>query len=105
MKNYEFELNMDDSYRDYKYIDEWGCALIWFEEYGYGAEYNFCLDGEIDSSAIYLVEYNDETDDWEDKTYWFEHYEIDFNNPNWKTELEKAMYDFVIGVINKKKQI
>ena len=40
--NYEFGLNMDDSYKKYNDIDEWGMAVI---DFGiYGAEYNFCVE-------------------------------------------------------------
>ena len=29
---YEFELNMDDSYKQYIDIDEWGMAIMWVWE-------------------------------------------------------------------------
>ncbi len=99
--NYEFRLNMDDSYKQYTDIDEWEMAVVWVGYYG--AEYNFCLQNGDDYSAIYFMEYNDETDYWETEYDCFEHYEIDFNNPNWKLELKEAMYNFVINIINKEK--
>lgn len=97
MKNYEFELNMDDSYKNCEFIDEWEMAVLWTEYFG--AEYNLCIQNRDNYSAIYFMEYNSETDYWETDSNCFEHYEIDFSNPNWKTELEKAMYDFVINMI------
>ena len=61
MDKFEFELNMDDSYKNCETIDEWGMATIWAEDYG--AEYNLCLQNGDNYSAIYFMEYDDETDD------------------------------------------
>lgn len=91
---YKFELNMDDSYKQYTDIDEWGMAVIDFGTYG--AEYNFCIEEGDNYSAIYYMEYNEETGYWDTDYNYFEHYEINFNNPNWKLELKEAMYNFVI---------
>lgn len=91
---FEFELNMDDSYKNYETIDEWGMAVVWAGYYG--AEYNFCLEDGDNYSAIYFMEYDEETGNWETDSNCFKHYEIDFNNPNWKLELKEAMYNFVI---------
>ena len=89
--NYEFELNIDDNYKKYNDIDEWGMAVIDFGTYG--AEYNFCIEEGDNYSAIYYMEYNEKTDtDYN----CFEHYEINFNDFNWKKDLEKAMYNFII---------
>lgn len=98
--NYEFGLNMDDSYKKYNDIDEWGMAVIDFEIYG--AEYNFCVEEGDNYSAIYYMEYNEETDCWETDSNCFKHYEIDFNDFNWKKDLEKAMYNFIINELNKR---
>lgn len=94
MNKFEFELNMDDSYKNCENIDEWGMAVVWAGYYG--AEYNLCLEDGDNYSAIYFMEYNDETDYWETEYDCFKHYEIDFNNPNWKLELKEAMYNFII---------
>lgn len=95
MNKFEFELNMDDSYKNCENIDEWGMAVVWAGYYG--AEYNLCLEDGDNYSAIYFMEYNDETDYWETEYDCFKHYEIDFNNPNWKLELKEAMYNFIIN--------
>lgn len=95
MNKFEFELNMDDSYKNCENIDEWGMAVVWAGYYG--AEYNLCLEDGDNYSAIYFMEYNDETDNWETEYDCFKHYEIDFNNPNWKLELKEAMYNFIIN--------
>ncbi len=101
MNNFEFELNMDDSYKNCETIDEWGMAMVWAGDYG--AEYNLCLQDGDNYSAIYFMKYDDETDYWDTDCSCFEHYEIDFNNPNWKLELKETMYNFVINIINKEK--
>ena len=98
MNNFEFELNMDDSYKNCKTIDEWGVAVVWAGYYG--AEYNLCLEDGADYSAIYLMEYNDETDYWVTEYDCFKHYEINFNNPNWELELKKAMFSFVFNKLD-----
>lgn len=97
---YKFELNMDDSYKQYTDIDEWGMAVIDFGTYG--AEYNFCIEEGDNYSAIYYMEYNEETGYWDTDYNYFEHYEINFNDFNWKKDLEKAMYNFIINELNKR---
>ena len=97
----DYKINMDESYKNYSDIDEWEMAVVWVGRYG--AEYNFCLENGDNYSAIYFMKYNDETDYWDTDHDCFKHYEIDFNNPNWEKDLEKAMYDFVINIINKEK--
>lgn len=76
-------------------------AVVWAG--CYGAEYNLCLQDGDNYSAIYFMKHNDETDYWDTDHDCFEHYEINFDNPNWKLELKEAMYDFVINMINKEK--
>ena len=98
---YKFELNMNNSYKKYIDIDEWGTAVIDFGTYG--AEYNFCIEEGNNYSAIYYMEYNEETGYWDtDYNCCFEHYEINFNDFNWKKDLEKAMYNFIIDKLNKR---
>ena len=36
--------------------DYWGAGFAWYKNYG--VEYNFCVDGEENDSAIYLIRYN-----------------------------------------------
>ena len=92
MKIYEFECNLSEEYKDNTCIDEWGSATLWLND-RQGVEYNFCIDGNCNSCAIYKMEYNEETDVWETDYSTFEHYEIDFDNANWKKELEKSMHE------------
>lgn len=90
-KPYDFECNMSDKYKAYTSIDEWGSATLWIND-KQGVEYNFCIDGECNSCAIYKMYHDEETDAERTDYSVYEHYEIDFNNANWRTELEKAMY-------------
>ena len=86
--NYEFECNISDEYKD-KETDEWGCAFVWLDNIG--VEYNFCIDGGINSCAIYKMKLNEETDYMEIDYDTFIHYEINFSNKNWIEELKNAM--------------
>ena len=89
---YDFECNLSDEYRNYDCCDEWGAATLWLND-KQGVEYNFCIDGDCNSCAIYKMYYDEETDTEGTDYSTFEHYEIDFSNVNWKAELEKAMYE------------
>ena len=84
---------------DTDYFDEWGCAFISVGE-NVGVEYNLCIDNttneNINCSAIYAVNYDEESDECETDTSTFIHYEIDFDNQKWKTELESAMCEALI---------
>lgn len=75
-------------------FDVWGIAFVSLGE-EIGVEYNLCIDNttneHIDCSAIYKVDYNEKNDCIEIDTGVYIHYEIDFNNPKWKRELENAM--------------
>ena len=87
---YDFECNISKKYKNYTNHDEWGCACVWLGE-NIGAEYNFCIDNSTNCCAIYKMEFNNKTDYMETDYSTFIHYEIDFNNRKWKTELENAM--------------
>ena len=99
---YEFECNMSVEFDNYKYYDEWGCAYVWLDNIG--VEYNFCIDNStnemINCCAIYKIEMNDKTDYMETDYDTFIHYEIDFNNENWESELENAMCKALVEFYN-----
>lgn len=84
---------------DTDYFDEWGCAFVSVGD-ELGVEYNLCVDNttneHINCSAIYKVDYNEEDDCIETDVSTFIHYEIDFDNPKWKKELENAMCEALI---------
>ena len=84
---------------DTDYFDEWGCAYLSLGE-AMGAEYNLCIDNttneNINDSAIYKVVYNEESGEYETIYDVFVHYEIDFDNPKWKKELENAICEALI---------
>ena len=76
-------------------FDEWGCAFISVGD-KLGVEYNLCVDSGENCSAIYKVDYNENDDCIETDYSAFIHYEIDFDNPKWKKELENAMCEALI---------
>lgn len=99
-KKYEFECNMSEEYKDYKNHDEWGCAFAWFGG-NIGVEYNFSVDEDEGSfSAIYKTEMNKKTDYMETDYDVYVHHDIDFNNKDWKKELENAMCKALIKFHN-----
>ena len=91
--DYEFECNMSEEYKDMEINDEWGCAIIYFNDVG--VEYNFCIDDGVNSCAIYKMKLDIENIEsmecWKTDYDTFIHYEIDFNNKGWVQELENAM--------------
>lgn len=98
--DYKFECKLTKEYKDNKY-DEWGCAFVWLGNMG--AEYNFCIDNStnkmINQCAIYKTEID--SDNYIETDYTtFVHYEIDFDNENWKEELENAMCKALIWFFN-----
>lgn len=93
IKGYEFECNLEQHYK-YMQTDEWGSAFIWVDDFG--AEYNFCIDGTVNSCAIYKTQINPETEYVEIDYDTFIHYEIDFDDLSWKKKLENAMCEAVI---------
>lgn len=103
-KEYYFECNINKrkvlkEIADTDCFDEWGCAYVSLGE-TMSVEYNLCIDNttneNINESAIYRVDYNEECDEYETDCNTFIHYEIDFNNPKWKKELENAMCEALI---------
>ena len=76
-------------------FDEWGCAYVSVGD-ELGVEYNLCVDDGENCSAIYKIDYDEESGYIETDTSTFIHYEIDFNNPKWKRELEDVMCEALI---------
>ena len=84
---YEYEINIDESYANTE-TDEWGAAFLWLND-DHGVEYNFAIDSGTNCSAIYKLDISGEYAETDTST--FSHYEIDFNNKDWKLELVKEM--------------
>lgn len=89
----EYEINIDKSYKNKDNIDEWGAAFCWINNND-GAEYNICIDGGLNSSAIYRTKFNEKTEFMETDYDDFEHYEIDFDDIEWRDKLKKALFNF-----------
>lgn len=84
----DYEININNEYKDIETIDEWGCAYLVDDINDDGVEYNYCKEDGTDYSAIYYNRYNKYM-----YTYYntFIHYEIDFDDKNWESKLENAM--------------
>lgn len=63
--------------------------IAWYKNYG--VEYNFCIDGEENASAIYLMRYNPSMDDMETDHDKYIHYEINFEEKDWKERFLEKM--------------
>ena len=70
--------------------DEWGVAELWFGNKG--VEYNYCIDDGENCSAIYKTEINEKNGYRETDYSSFIHYEVDFNDMNWKTDLLNELH-------------
>lgn len=102
---WNFELNMckEEYCSENICIDEFGSAIFSVSNPDididsddwicFGADYNFCKENGIDSSAMYLYVINNKSEN----TFYdiYRHYEIDFENENWEENLKFEMYDFV----------
>ena len=92
MLDYEININSNDVDRDSTEI--WAAAFLWLDD-DHGVEYNLSYDSGECCSAIYKTEINDsgylETD-----YSTFEHYEIDFNDPEWKEKFVTKMKEVAL---------
>ena len=84
IKGYEFVNNIDPSEVTDCY-DTWGEAILFRENGCSGVEYNLCIDSGNNCSAIYP--FKDAETDYAESN----HYEIDFNDVNWKKKLFEVM--------------
>ena len=86
-KEYSFECNICEELKNEKNYDEWGCAFVWFEDYG--VEYNYCVENGESSCAIYKLKCDLFSFETDYNTY--NYYDINFNDIKWKEKLEDAM--------------
>lgn len=95
-RNYEYQINIKaEDYKDATAYDEWGAAFVWDKENPHiGAEYNIANNG-TNCSAIYLMQWDNTHDNMETDYDTFVHYEIDWDDPEWKKNLRKAMWKAV----------
>ena len=85
-----------------EFIDEWGVVQCCDEASGLGVEYNFCIDwyqGEMyNECAFYTMHYNPDQNWWDTDPDDFVHYEIDFNDPDYR----KKIKEFAISLLTEK---
>ena len=94
---FDFEVNMDKSYADKGSTDEWGSAFVWVGNIG--VEYNYCIDGDLNESAIYAM-YDTITGYTETDYCHFIHYEVEWSEPDWEERLINAMCEALIELHN-----
>ena len=84
---YEFECNIEILEEDC--VDIWGAAFVWLGD-NIGVEYNLCIDENGNNcSAIYKMQMNG---DYMETDYSsFIHYEVDFDDADWKNTLRNIM--------------
>lgn len=98
------------------YVDSWGDVIMWFDGVDVkrnfvGVEYNFCIDGDENFSAFYLM--FDTEPEIENEYYdgyyiytltdYCEHYEIDFNDSDWREKAKVGAYNAILSMIDEKK--
>lgn len=85
-------------------IDTWGDIEVFSDEYGIGLDYNLCIDnsdGDMDNeSAFYVMRFDPETGYYDTDYDDFVHYEIDINNPEWKSDMKKFATDYLQKIID-----
>lgn len=96
------EINMDAEYADNDEVVLPGAAYAWFEEDGkpyVGVEYEYYIEGEQNSCAIYLMVYNSKLDDMVTDHDNFVHYEVNFADEYWETNLKEEMFHLLLKYI------
>lgn len=100
----DFSDEIINEYMNKENIDEWGVATVTINE-EYGAEYNICIDDGDNESAIYFQELDENGGFWQTDFSNCKHYEIDFNNPNWREDLEKEMKNYLLKELKENEDI
>ena len=86
-------------------VDDWGVIQCVSEDDGIGIEYNFCIDcsdGVADNcSAFYVMHYDSRSGYWDTDPDDFTHYEIDFNDPDYREKTKAFAIKLLSEVIAK----
>ena len=102
---FDYENTLSDRpYMPGEGYDTWGEIQCVDDTSGIGVEYNLCIDDTYDGapencSAFYVMYYNPSEDYWETDYSDFEHYEIDFDSPSWRSDVKAFAYDMLSRVI------
>lgn len=76
-------------------VDDWDCANLWVTE-DFGVTYNLCYEGKECYSAIYVMRYDEEINDFIVDHDDYMHYDIDCTENDWFKKLKNAMYKFAV---------
>ena len=87
------EININPAEINKDCMDEWGVATAYISD-DWGIEYNLCYDNGICESAFYPY-YKRENGEYETDTSCDYHYEINFDDPDWKFEMTRKMIDLI----------
>ena len=94
MNNYQ--INMDETYRNRTDVDEWGCACCWLDEdETVGAEYNYCFENGESYCAFYgFTQFGGADDTYYTDFDVYRHYDIEWDKPDWKERLGENLLAF-----------
>lgn len=76
-------------------VDDWDCAYLWITE-DFGVTYNLCYEGKECYSAIYVMRYDEEMEDFIVDHDNYMHYDINCTENDWIEKLKYAMYKFAV---------
>ena len=93
-KQYNYECSISNMFKDFTCCDVWGCSSLTLGSIG--VEYNFCVEDGDDYSGIYKMIRDEDTGVFETDPTVFITHTIDFNNSEWKKDLEDALCEALI---------
>jgi len=76
-------------------VNNWDCANLWITE-KFGVTYNLCYEGKECYSAIYVMRYDEEINDFIVDHDNYMHYDVNCTENNWLKKLINAMYKFAV---------
>lgn len=76
-------------------VDDWDCANLWITE-DFGVTYNLCYEGKECYSAIYIMRYDEEINDFIVDHDNYMHYDVNCTENDWLKKLINAMYKFAL---------
>lgn len=85
-----FYLGLDET-TERDNIDTWGDIVAWSDDGKRGLEYNHCIENGDNMSAFYLMESNEDGSIIETDHDRYIHYEIDFDNKNWRDHMRHTL--------------
>ena len=90
----DYEINIAEDLEGLDDVALPGAAYAWFhtDNVNIGVEFEYYVQGETNSSAIYFMEYDEKYDDMMTDHSNYVHYEVDFSDEDWQKHLTEQMY-------------